>query len=287
MKNIMISIALLFVVVGCSSLNSVAIHHSDAEHVVKNAKYMSCDIDYFQHSFDGSGSVYGPKYESVANKSFVYALMSANAYTTLPQFDIPEWKRIRRYQSDHDFTADIWLNSVKKQLVIAYRNVDLNRIDDWTQDKLNLFFKGQHQDVVMLTRKIAREFPDYGMVATGHALAGELAMYSSVYRAGVDAIVFDSAPRIYREKDYPDNTNYRLLVSESDAAMAALQDRLSPLKAVKYDGPYNRFNFVYDDAEVQHGVYYLARGLTAVAASTGNMTAVEVMQKNLGCKLEK
>jgi hypothetical protein len=287
MKKIAIFLLVVAALNGCASVGEVPISNSGEKHkVMAGRKYMSCDVGYYQKGHDGSGPVYGPIYEIVANKAFIYALMASNSYDDAAQFIIPGWNRIRRYESGKGFGADIWENEEKTDVVIAFRGTNFLQPSDWIFGNFNVFWKGQYKESEEIVEKISSEFRGKKITATGHSLGGGLALHSSLYLGGVDAVVINASPRIFKSVEYENNKNYRLVLSENGEVLNMLRKRWPSLRKVNFDGPYDDFNFLSDFSVIEHGSYYIARGLTAVAASTGNDLAIGVMKKNLGCSFQ-
>ena len=272
---------------GCSSLREVPLANSDSKHpVISDRKYMSCDIDFYQKSHDGSGRVYGDEYEGAANKAFVYALMTSNAYDDSVQFLIPGWNRIRRYESGKGFGADVWEKIDAPEIVVAYRGTNFLQVQDWIFGNFNIFWQGQYKDAKETVDLISKEFEGKKLTVTGHSLGGGLALHSSLYRNNTDAYVFNPSPRIFNSIEYENNNgSYRLVLSEDRDILNFIRKRWPTFKKLDFDGPYDQFNFLSDWSVIEHGSYYIARGLTAVAASTGNELALSVMNVNFDCNL--
>lgn len=270
---------------GCASLSETEIVNNKKKHnVIEERKYMSCDIEYYQNSHDGSGPVYGYRYELVANKTFLYALMASNSYDSSAQFEIPGWNRFRRYKNGNGFSVDIWKNNASAEVVVAYRGTDFFQPQDWIFGNLNIFWKGQYKDAEKVIDILEQEFGSAQISTTGHSLGGGLALHSSLYGSNVNAIVFNASPRIFNSVEYVNNDNYRIVISENGEVLDKLRKKWPAFKTIDLDGPYDEFDFVYDMPHIEHGSYYIARGLTAVAASTGNNLAIDIMKNNLGCE---
>ena len=285
MKNIILIAFVFTVLTGCASLSEIEIKHNDVDHEVRSdRKYMSCDINFYQVSHDGSGPVYGSIYQSVANRTFIYALMSSNAYADSAQFIIPGWKRIRRYGSGKGFSADIWLKNNDKEVVIAYRGTDFFEPQDWVFGNFNVYWKGQYQQAESVIDTVSKDFNGRSIISTGHSLGGGLAIHGSLYKEGVNAVVFNASPRIFNSKTYKNNSNSRLMISEKGETLEVFRKHHPALNDIDFEGPYDEFDFVSDLSVIEHGSYFIARGLTAVSASTGNKTALSIMEKNLGCE---
>lgn len=283
MKKIIITITILLI--SNPALSAISIPSYGKHPVRQDIKYMSCDINFYQNGNGKEGKVYGNDYELVANKAFVYALMASNAYEKNPQFEIPDWNRLQ----SEDVTTwmglslNVYISIVRKEIVLAFKGTDKYSLNDWLFGNLNVFWKGQYGAAEKIIDKISNDYKGYKIITTGHSLGGGLALHCSMYRNNVDGYAFNSSPRIFNSKLYTNDQSYRLLISEKGEVLDALRKKWPSLKIFKLTETYSDFDFLKDSPVAEHGIYYIARGLTAVAASTGNGKAREIMRINLGC----
>lgn len=274
----------VFLLNGCTSLHQVGIGEYSTDHVVRNDRvYMSCDVDHYRN-YKGRGIPAFPEdHNLVAEKYFIYALMASNAYKDNAVFEIEDWERVKRYESRKGFGADIYVNDRNKILTIAYRGTNWYEPQDWFFGNLNIYWKGQYEEAEQLVDMIYAEFSGYKIVATGHSLGGGLALHTSLYANGVDAIVFNSSPRVFKGKSYLNSMSKRIVISENGETLESLRRKWPAFNNINIDGPYDEFDFLKDLSIIEHGMYYLARGLTAVASAMGSEKAIKSMNKNLNC----
>jgi hypothetical protein len=283
MKNALAVIMVLFT--ACSATAGIPIPEDGYHPVVKDIKYASCDYEFYQKGHDGSGKVYSKPYEDVANKAFVYALMASNAYKRYSQFDIPGWDRLPE-EDRHTWTgmeAIVYKSSNSDKIVVAFAGT--NSALDYLAANFIPFLKGQYRNADTLIDDIFEKYKNHSIIATGHSLGGGLALHASLYRANIDAYAFNTSPRVFQpDNDLDlDETNHRLVVSEKGEILEIVREIWPALDRIAFDGPYDEFDFLRDTRVKEHSMYYIARGLTIVAASTGNTLAKAVMQENMGC----
>jgi len=269
---------------GCSTKTcTVPFPQGKIHQIDLKRKYMSCQADFYQNP-----RAYGDRYERIANRVFVYALMSSNAYADSPQFTLPGWERIERVCTKRGMSLDVMKNEEEKKIVLAFTGTD--SIKDMLYGNFNIFSKGQYAEAEKVLDRILSDtdYQAYKIIATGHSLGGGLALHCSLYRDNIDAIVFNTSPRVFRP-NYKTKHSYRIMVNEEQELLSYLRRYHSHFKKIRIDERYNRFNFIRNRFENRlrgHSIYKIARGLTIVAASTGNPYAKEIMNTNLGCGFE-
>jgi len=126
---------------------------------------MSCQADFYQKP-----RAYGERYERIANKVFVYALMSSNAYADTTQFILLKWKRIERICTKRDMSLDVLENEEEKKIVLAFTGTD--SIKDMLYGNFNIFSKGQYAETEKVLDRILSDeaYKEYKIIATGHSL---------------------------------------------------------------------------------------------------------------------
>ena len=287
MKIISILLSLLLfsiLIVGCASKTCAIPLSQEGKHKIdEQRKYMSCRAAFYQ-----SPRAYGDRYERAANRFFVYALMSSNAYAKNHQFKIPKWERIERKCTKRDMSLDIMKNEEEKKIVLAFTGT--NSIKDFIYGNFNIFGKGQYAEAEKVLDDLLSDsrYEGYKIIATGHSLGGGLALHCSLYRDNIDAIVFNTSPRVFQPK-YKTKHSYRVVVNEEQELLAYIRRYHSHFRKIKINERYGKFNFIRNRFRNRlrgHSIYKIARGLTILAASTGNTYAKEIMNENLDCGFE-
>ena len=287
MKIVPVLLSLLLfsiLIVGCASKTCAIPFSQEGKHKIdKQRKYMSCRAAFYQ-----SPRAYGDRYERAANRSFVYALMSSNAYAKNRQFKIPKWERIERICTKRDMSLDIMKNEEEKKIVLAFTGT--NSIKDFIYGNFNIFGKGQYAEAEKVLDDLLSDsrYEGYKIIATGHSLGGGLALHCSLYRDNIDAIVFNTSPRVFQPK-YKTKHSYRIIVNEEQELLAYIRRYHSHFRKIKINERYGKFNFIRNRFRNRlrgHSIYKIARGLTILAASTGNTYAKEIMNENLDCGFE-
>ncbi len=222
----------------------------------------------------------------VAGKYAVYAMMSSNAYhkSERVKFAIeklgwiqvgldgtPTEKPTRERKSG--LAYDIYKKQGTEEVVISFRGTDSKR--DWTTGNLAVApFSGQYRQARKEYEKYIRSHPEAKVTVTGHSLGGGLALSISV-RKGVDAIVFDSSPRIFDglgDKHLPAT---RVLIYQAGEILAVVRKRWRKIFEVVSQDDIYKCHFDFKGVS-RHRSDYLARGLLELGA-TANPELIPVL----------
>jgi len=144
----------------------------------------------------------------------LYAMMASNAYldkNDRTYFPIEQlgWTRVDldgNPTDDNSYTPssigklfsnlqfDIWEHNEKALTVISFKGTD-EKID-WLVANFSIGISIPYKSGKKHVKRYMKNHPDRSLVLTGHSLGGGLALSSSLWE-GVDAIVFNSSPRLY------------------------------------------------------------------------------------------
>lgn len=135
----------------------------------------------------------------VAEESFLYAQLAANAYGDTPQFVLPDYVVLD--SAVHDartgFAAAIFTILAGDQpvrRVIAYRGTE--NLRDWWYG--NVLARQNQHGLRIYDAVRAETRASIPVDVTGHSLGGGLALHVSLRREGVPTYVFNSSPRFTR-----------------------------------------------------------------------------------------
>jgi hypothetical protein len=255
-----------------------------------NGEHPVClDIRYASKDPGFYHNVYGASYKNIAKESFIYSLMASNVYEEYeggkPEFYIHGWNKLE--EKTHTWKgmgAHVYKSTnPPERIVIAFEGTNSKSIVDWIFGNLNLYWKGQYSDAEELIDRISAEHPDSTIVTTGHSLGGGLAIHAALYHKNVDAYAFNSSPRIFHPGEIHNSESKITLISENEDVLEELRAQWNALKDIELTGPYNEFDFLdlktNNQSQIsEHAIYYIARGLTIVAAEAGDEDAKIILQ---------
>lgn len=218
-----------------------------------------------------------------ADRVYLYALMSSNAYTDEKQYEIPGWTRTDRFSSTSGLAFDEYVRdgSSPLELVVAFRGTERS-LKDWKANAA-LIEPWQHREAYEYIARRRKEQPDAHMTVTGHSLGGALALNMSTRFDNLPAFAFNSSPRAFFAAQ--GIANERTLVWETGEILNSV--RRPWLGARMRDAERLRFNFmsyrIFRSLKFirEHGIYGLSRGLLISAVAYGNPHAKEVFDANI------
>lgn len=288
MKNGILLVTLI-ALSGCSSLAVSDKPHKESRS--SKDKYISCDTGFFHRN--PNGTRYSVRYQEMAKKSWPFALMSSNSYEGVPLFFIEGWYLKDRYSSGKGFSADIYERRDSNKNIIeiaaAFRGTNVLSPSDWVFGNFNIYWEGQYAEARELIKKIRskRQYKNLPIIATGHSLGGGLSLHVSLYFNNVDAYVFNTSPRVFAPSNsniIPNNNRY--IIGEDGEILNSIISKYPAISRRHITDSLDGFDFLKDNLSVvEHGMYYLARGLLYTAASYNDAKAIKALEQNVGCKL--
>ncbi len=158
-----------------------------------------------------------PFTKDMANKIAIYAMMASNAYAndaSKTHFPVEAlgWEKVdlkgnpvaegKNSYTPKTFVGgvfsnlqfDIWEDTKSKKTIIAFKGTK-EKID-WVTGNLAIGISIPYKSAKKHVKEYLASHSDRTVSLTGHSLGGGLALSVSFWE-GVDAIVFNSSPRIY------------------------------------------------------------------------------------------
>ncbi|MFZ2890907.1 YqiA/YcfP family alpha/beta fold hydrolase [Sulfuricurvum sp.] len=141
---------------------------------------------------------------NVANEYALYAMISSNVYHKADRVKFPVeklgWITVDTVEIDKSGLAyDIFEHQYSNNVIFAFRGTDDKK--DYTKANVAIApFNIQYQEATEHFKSYLDTHKDKNITLTGHSLGGALALSMSV-NYGIDAIVFNSSPRIFEEVD--------------------------------------------------------------------------------------
>ena len=237
-----------------------------------NIKFASDDFDHYDNAYD-------QKHKKMAENAFLFAWMSSNVYEGYdrrnPEFRFRDWVRIGdKISTWRGLGAHIYgKRGTDSVIVIAFEGTSSKR--DWLFGNFNWLSGGQYREAFKLAKRVRAEFPNAKIITTGHSLGGALAVHVALRIPNVDSYAFNSSVTIRAPRTPVKDIGRISLLSEDDEVLSAFREFFKFRE--KYDD-YNEYDFLNSDTITEHNMYYLARGLTNVAASSGDTEFVELAE---------
>ncbi|MDO8932841.1 MAG: hypothetical protein Q7U97_10640 [Rhodocyclaceae bacterium] len=224
---------------------------------------------------------------AVAARYAIYAMVSSNAYHN-PDRKTFAVEKLGWVQVDGNgkktgsptrirksgLAYDIFEKQDSNEVIFAFRGTDSK--EDYLTANLAIWpFSLQYTQAKKYFAAYLKSHPEKKVTVTGHSLGGGLALSMSV-RYGVDAVVFDSSPRIFDglgDKHLPAS---RILVYEGGEILAVARKVWRKIfEAVPRENIY-KASFDFGGAN-RHRSDHLARGLLELGA-TVDSTLVPVLE---------
>jgi hypothetical protein len=228
---------------GCTTINSVPLPSQDISSFNSPiGTLFDCKCKYNEtkkHSPSGSKPPYNKiRLKRMAGEAYIYAIMSFNAYDDRPQIDIPNWDRVKRFETWKGFGVDVYLSNNHEDMVVAFRGTDgFTGFNDWFWGNFNLFWEGQYADADDAFIQIEQIADKYNItndhiITTGHSLGGGLAMHIAILHDGIDSYVFNPSPRVFAQGKYDKYNNRIVLIAESGEVLSVARKGFSTLPKI-------------------------------------------------------
>ncbi len=189
--------------------------------------------------------------DKIAKQNYIYALMSANAYDKGFQVEIPKWKRVKRYViQEHGFSADVYISDDNKNVVIAYRGTD--DLKDWIFGNADTDVHGQYADADNIFSTVYNEYAKANIMVVGHSLGGGLALHVSITHKDVDAVVFNTSPRVFVAKEVQRYKNKVVLIYETGEILTVVREIFTTLDKIDYEK--YKYNYLGGNVVSEHNM---------------------------------
>ena len=193
--------------------------------------------------------------DKIAKENYIYALMSANAYDKGFQIEIPKWTRVKRHlRQEHGFSADVYVSDTKKDVVIAYRGTD--DLKDWIFGNADTDVNGQYADADKIFATVSNEFSEANIMVVGHSLGGGLALHVSITHKDVNAVVFNTSPRVFVSKDVQRYKNKIVLIYETGEILTVVREIFTTLDKIDYEK--YKYNYLGGNVVSEHSMAHFA-----------------------------
>lgn len=213
-----------------------------------------------------------------ASKYAIYAMVASNSYHKNDRVHFPVeqlgWIQVdlngkptseptRKFKSG--LAYDIFEKNASDEVIFAYRGTD-SKHDYFTSSLTIPPFNIQYIQARKQFLEYKEKNPTKKITVTGHSLGGGLALSMSV-RFGVDAVVFDSSPRVFdgvHNKHLPAS---RVAVYEDGEILVKARKYWHKFSEVVADNDVYKANFDFGKIN-KHRCDYLALNLLNLGATT-------------------
>lgn len=230
---------------------------------------------------------------NVANEYAIYSMIASNTYHKADRVKFPVeklgWIPVDAVEIKKSGLAyDIFEHQHSNKVIFAFRGTD--DIKDYTKANFAIApFNRQYQEATQHFKSYLDTHKDKNITLTGHSLGGALALSMSV-NYGIDAIVFNSSPRISEEEDETYAPAKRIMIFQDGEILSTIRkmwkkkfSTIVPLKNT-YKAS---FDFGGTDVSklsklaLKHRADYLALGVLTLGATvdTKLATIVESLPK--------
>lgn len=225
----------------------------------------------------------------VADDYAIYSMISSNSYHKADRVKFPVemlgWIQVDINGKSTDkptveikksgLAYDIFEKQNSNEVIFAFRGTDSKR--DYFRANFAIWpFSGQYKQARKAFKEYVKNHSDKKITVTGHSLGGGLALSMSV-RYGVDAVVFDSSPRVFDGLGDKHAPATRVMIYEGGEILAKVREiwKKKFLTVVPQENIY-KASFDFGGAN-KHRSDHLALGLLTLGA-TVDATLVPVRE---------
>jgi hypothetical protein len=239
----------------------------------------------------------------LANAYSVHAMMSSNAYVDKEDrvyFPLEElgWQKvdlsgnpvpsnrnsytptwIGRLFSNLQF--DIWEHQSTLETIIAFKGTDENI--DWLSGNLAVGISIPYKSAKKKVKKYVKNNPGRQVSLAGHSLGGGLALSVSVWE-GLDAIVFNTSPRIFDGRNDMSTPAVRKAIFQEKEVLQKIRKFYPKFREKIPPGDIIQTSFKYGDGS-NHRIDLLAEGILRCADSEPLVSMARKLDVKVECYL--
>jgi hypothetical protein len=246
-----------------------------------------------------------PFTKAIADEVAIYSMMASNAYADDPKktyFPIETlgWKKVDLKgnpvpEAENSYTPrtfvgkvlsdlafDIWEDSKSNKTIIAFKGTD--DIVDWLNANLVLGISIPYKSTKKHIREYINAHPGREVSVTGHSLGGGLALSVSFWE-GVDAIVFNTSPRIFDGIGNANAPARRLAIFQHGEILQKIRNRYQKFLNKIQPNQIVETNFYYPGG-TSHRIDLLAEGLLSCSTEPDLQKIARQVHLSISCYLE-
>ncbi len=246
-----------------------------------------------------------PLSRAIANEVALYSMMASNAYADDPgktRFPLERlgWKKVdlqgqpvpeskNSYQPKtvvgdvfSNLQFDIWEDTNSARTVIAFKGTD-EKID-WFAGNVMIGISIPYKSAKKHVREYRTAHPGRSVTVTGHSLGGGLALSVSFWE-GVDAVVFNTSPRVFDGMQNQNKPARRLAVFQENDILQKVRRHYPKFLAKIKPEQIVETHFDYAGGN-GHRSDLMAEGLLACSTDADLRELAAQLKLTVGCNLE-